>query len=166
MHSSPKVSRKEYSLSYKLVLAQWYPYLTSELQDGKIINLLCFKAIGFMVIYYNSIKDTNTIAKWQVCHFVEDFMLLFIKNIDAQFSCDVFGSGIEAVLASKNELKSIPKLFYILKDILENRFFERFVEFTSEASWSRLCFVGNFKLLFQYICRYRSVQMCYFRMFP
>lgn len=39
----PRAFRKEGSPAYPLILAQWDPFLTSNLQSYEIINLYCFK---------------------------------------------------------------------------------------------------------------------------
>ena len=81
-------------------------------------------------------------------NFFKVFASMFISDISLQFSFFVaswFGFGIRVMVASQNEFGSL--LFDFLEEFEQERcqLFSKFlVEFTCEAIWSGLLFVGRF----------------------
>lgn len=62
-----------------------------------------------MVMVYNPF----TIMLNLICQcFVEVFMSVFIRDTGLQFSCSVFGFRVRVILASWNELRSVPSSIF------------------------------------------------------
>ena len=61
---SPGAPRREQNPADTLILAQWDPFWTSDLQNYKIINVCCFKQLGLVSFVTAAIGSKYNVVMW------------------------------------------------------------------------------------------------------